>query len=306
MKTRGIAIAGVAALALLAGCSKEEENQPAAPSIATAAPTPTATATVTPAGAKIELSLLENAFGFANESGDRLIALQDGEGVKLADPERFAEAIGHNGEKVEIELVGWQDANDQDTNRQTMYNFDNMAGYVYRAKDGKLIPNKSYLLVKDGVVGERSLTELKSTIDEQSSSGDYLPVDAGTIARIEAIKKRKIAQSRLLSESDKEKVALFVFERQGDDMLASIAYVSGDKVLFKDFPAVYQENGTWRVDGADDPGLFEVLFLAHSDEGVLLGMSWGAPEGENLFVLREADGKLQDTDLQNGRYWAPV
>ncbi|MNN22802.1 hypothetical protein D3C81_1361790 [compost metagenome] len=109
----------------------------------------------------------------------------------------------------------------------------------------------------------------------------------------------------MLSESAEEKIALFVFEREADDMLASIAYIKGDTVLFKDFPAKYDESSTWRVDSGDEPGLFEVLFLAHSDEGLLLGVSWAAPEGENLFVLKETNGVFQDTDLRNGRYWAP-
>lgn len=79
-------------------------------------------------------------------------------------------------------------------------------------------------------------------------------------------------------------------------MLASIAYVKGEKV---------DKSGTWRIDDGDEPGWFEVMFLAYSDEGLLLGMSWGAPEGENLFVFKETNGVFQETDLRSGRYWAP-
>ncbi|MNI17752.1 hypothetical protein D3C73_711340 [compost metagenome] len=244
-------------------------------------------------------------FGFADESGEQLITISDDSGVDLKNPEQFNTAIGNNGELVEIEFVRQQDANEQDNNRQTMNNFNNMAGYIYKAKNGKFIQNKSYLLARDGVIGKNALIAMKSTRDDQSQSEVFLPTDADTIAQIEAIKKRKVTTSSLLSESAEEKIALFVFEREADDMLASISYIKGDVVLFKDFPAKYDESSTWRVDSGDEPGLFEVLFLAHSDEGLLLGMSWAAPEGENLFVLQEANGVFQDTDLRGGRYWAP-
>lgn len=252
------------------------------------------------AGGEIKLNRLDNVFGFADEAGERLITIPIDSGAELANPEQFDTAIGNGGELIEIEYVRHQEANDQDTNRQTINNFNNMAGYLYKVKNGTLLSNKSYLLARKDIVSKGSLVALTNT-----GNGEDFRADADTVERVEALKKRKVASSSILSESAQEKIALFVFEREGDDMLASVAYMNGDKVLFKDFPATYNETGTWRVDGGDEPGLFEVLFLAHSDEGLLLGLAWAGAEGENLFVLQEADGALQDTNLLSNRYWAP-
>ncbi|MCM3702358.1 hypothetical protein [Paenibacillus macerans] len=283
-------------MSLLAGCGNQDVESSAKPSSAVKKNT------------EVEFTRLESVFGFADESGEKLITIPDDSGAGLENPEQFNAAIGNNGEWVEIEFVHRRKANEQDNNRQTMYNFSNMAGDVYKAKNGKFIQNKSYLLTRDGVMDKNSLMALNSTVDGQSQTGDYLPADAETIALIEASKKRKVTASSLLSASaENEKIALFVFERKGDDMLASIAYIKGDQVLFKDYPATYNDYGTWRVeDGGDHPGRFEVLFLARSDEGLLLGLSWGAPEGESLVILKEANGALQETDLRSGRYWAPI
>ncbi|WP_248758611.1 hypothetical protein [Paenibacillus sp. ATY16] len=310
MRKKGMWIGGAIGLLLLAGCTNSESNEPTptpTPVVSELAETPVPsieTPVETDDGSvngQLELSRLENVFAFADETGQQLITIPSENGDEVEDPEQFVTAVGNGGDRVEIEYVRRQEANDQDTNRQSIDNFNNMAGDIYKIKgEGILMPNKSYLLAKEGVVSQDSLVDITSAED-----GQYEQADADTIARVEGLMGRKVTSSSILSESDQEKVALFVFERDGDDMLASIAYINDDKVLFKDFPATYNESGTWRVDGGDDPGRFEVLFLAHSDEGVLLGIAWAGAEGENLFVLQEADGALEDTDLKGGRYWSP-
>ncbi|MFF2480982.1 hypothetical protein [Paenibacillus sp. NPDC058071] len=321
MRKSGIWIGAVLLFVLLAGCSNNAavENEPSSSPAVDNHTEETAAPEQQPAEqqpdkkhqeeAKPERAAfkqLESVFGFADESGEQLITIPSESGADPEHPEQFKAAIGNNGQWIEIEFVRLQEANEQDNGRQNMYNFNNMKGCVYKAKNGKFAPDKSYLLVKDAVIGKGALIDLKSATDSQSPSGQYLPADAETIAQVEAIKKRKVKASSLLAESAEEKIALFVFERQGDDMLASIAYIKRNAVLFKDYPAKYDEFSTWRVDSGDEPGLFEVLFLARSDEGLLLGISWGAPEGESLSILKEADGALQETDLHSGRYWSPV
>jgi len=51
---------------------------------------------------------------------------------------------------------------------------------------------------------------------------------------------------------------------------------------------------------------FSVLFVADSEEGVVIGLTWAAPEGEGEFILKEVDGKLEETDIKSGRYWSPL
>ena len=74
----------------------------------------------------------------------------------------------------------------------------------------------------------------------------------------------------------------------------------------RDKPAEYDEWSTWRVDMGDEPGVFEPLFLARLDDRLVMALTWGAPEGELLVVLREENGRLVGTDeYYYSRYWAP-
>ena len=294
MKKIGVLIIVVLLFSILVGCSNAE--------VQTEAETPNGDIVEqTEENTKqetIEFKRLENVFGFADESGKRLITIPNENGDKLSDPETFDLALGNNGQMLDIRFAERQEANSLDNYRQSMYNFDNMAGYIYEVIEGEFIPNKAYLLTKASVVDNSTLIGLKPAKAAEA--------DTDTIKKVEAIKSRKITKSSLLSETiDNAKICIFVFERQADDMLASIAYIKDDKVVFKDYPAKYDEMSTWRVDAGDEPGLFEVLFLADSDEGLLLGLTWAAPEGENDFVLKESNGVFEETALSVGRYWSP-
>lgn len=256
---------------------------------------------------KVTFKELQSVFGFADESAKRIITLQPIDHDKPENPEDFNIGVGNNGNIIRIRFVKWQDANEKDNLRQTMYNFDNMAGYIYEVESGEAISNEVYLLSKDSVIDESKLIKLESTVVTDSYTEYYKDVDDATVARIEAMKNRRVKKSDLLAKADDgAKICLFLFERQGDDMLFSLAYIKDDKVVLKDYPAKYDEYSTWRVDAGDEPGLLKVLFLAESDEGLLLGMTWGAPEGESVFVLKEEGGVFQDTELKNGRYWSPM
>ncbi len=255
---------------------------------------------------EVDLGALEGLFGFADGSGKKLMTLESENIHTLANPEAFDTAIGNNGETVRIKYVKRQEANSKDTLRQTSQNFDNMAGYIYEVQGGELVPDKTYLLSKSTVVSEDALIKLKSTRNTGSEGGYYQKVDANTLKKIETAKDRKVIDSSLLAETeDKAKICMVVFERIDDGMLASIAYVKDDKVVFKDYPAKYDEQSTWRVDAGDRPGLFGALFLANSNEGLLLGLTWAGPEGENVFILKDVKGALEETGLKSGRYWSP-
>jgi len=302
MKRQGLLIAGLLAISLLIGCVDKGIQVPtkaeASGSVEQVENYDTAEI--------IKFDHMENVFGFADESGKRLITISDENGSLLSNPEAFDVAIGNNGEVLAIKFVKRQEANDKDSFRQTMYNFDNMEGYIYEAAEGAFIPNKAYWLTAGTNVGKDAFIKLNSTRVLDSNVDYYQSVDGETINKIETIKGRKITNGSLIAETaDKARICLFVFERQGDDMLASIAYISDDKAVFRDYPAKYDEMSTWRVDAGDEPGLFEVLFLANSDQGLLLGLTWAAPEGENILILKEANGVFEETGLSVGRYWAP-
>jgi hypothetical protein len=250
---------------------------------------------------KIPFTQLKNLFGFANVSAKNIITLVNNKD-EIEKPEEFNIAVGDNGKILEIEFERWQESNSSDDMRQTSFNFDSMIGHIYKVKSGQGIQDKTYFLSNNSIINKDSLIELKPKKDSEP----YGKVDAEIVKRIEDIKSRKIIESSLISETtDNAKIFLFVFERKGDDMLASVVYIKDNKIIFKDYPAKYDETSTWRVDAGDRPGSFEVMFLANSDKGLLLGMTWGAPEGEGSFILREERGTFQETDLKSGRYWLP-
>lgn len=260
-----------------------------------------AAVTATPIITKEEVTFnqLEGPFGFADEGGKRLITLTNKEDYDIEKLKELNVAVGNSGEIIEIEFMKWQEKNDKDNSRQTMYNFDNMSGYIFNVKSKKALPNEAYLLTKASVMNKDKLIKLKPVENNES----FKTADNETIKKIETLKNRKIVESRLIAQSyDNESIFLFVFERIGDDMLASIAYMKGEKVVFKDYPAEYDQYSTWRADGGDSPGNFEVMFLANSDEGLLMGITWGAPEGEGMYILREKNGAFTETQLKSGRY----
>lgn len=309
MKNIKAVIGVILSVSLLAGCGSAAVEKPSKDVTAmeetkgfVQAPKPEKGAE-TPA--EVKLGELENVFGIADESGKRLITLP-GE-APVEHPEEFDIAVGNNGEIAELAFAKQQAANDKDNGRQTMYNFDNMAGNIYEVKNGELVQNQTYLLTKKATMDKNTLIGLQDTQDRSSQMPAYKKVDGATIQKVEAVKERKIVQSSLLAETaEGAKICLFVFERRAEDMLASIAYIKEDEIVFKDYPAVYNESGTWRVDAGDDPGWMEVMFLAQSDEGLLLGMSWGAPEGEVTFILKAVNGVFEETGLGSGRYWSPM
>ncbi len=248
---------------------------------------------------KVIFDSLKSIFGFANESGDKLITLSGGDEDILNAPAEYNIAIGNNGEIVEIEYEKHQESNEEDNSRENMYNFNNMAGHIYKAKNGSFSQDKTYFLSKDSLFNKDTIISLISLVD--NSANDE------TVRNIEKIKRREITEATLISKtSDGGEIYLIVFERIDDDMLASIVYAKGETVIFKDFPAVYDEMSTWRVDGGDHPGLFEVLFLADSDEGLLLGLAWAGAEGENAFILKSSGDTFKDTDLMCFRCWSPM
>jgi predicted small lipoprotein YifL len=300
MKKIYLAIIGLTLICILSGCgllyfqSSTDKNEP---EIKQEQET---------AKAEASFSGITNVFGFADESGTKLITLPDENGAIISSPESYDIAIGNSGEIINIKYARTQQANENDNYRQTADNFDNMRGCVYEAADGGLIKNKTYLLSSSTVISQDMMIKLKSTKSKNSNLRYYKLVDTDTVIKVENLKNRKIIDSSLLAETeDGAQICLFVFDRLGDDMLASLAYIKGDQISLKDYPAVYNELSTWRVDAGDRPGLFEVLFLINSDKGLLLGISWQAPEGENVFILNAVNGAFEDTNLSCGRYWAP-
>jgi len=236
------------------------------------------------------------SFGFSDDKGQRIIIRGDNiEGLDIA--------IGYGGAIAEINFSGIQEGTGENNFRDTEYNFKNLPGYIFSKTKGELKSGQTYFLTNQSL--KQSIIPL---IPTNISEHKYASVDNATIKTIEKQKNRKIVASQLLAKTAAgAKICLFTFERIGDDMLASLVYVDGNKTIYDDYPAEYNETSVWRVDDNGILGGFDVLFLANapSGKGLMLGFTSGGPEGENAYIVMEKDGIFVHTQYHNYRYLAP-
>ena len=248
------------------------------------------------------------AFGFADTRGSRLLHQmhygyhhRDIADLEV-DPTAYTLAVGPYGETLRIACEGWQEESDQNNYRDTGYNFANLPGYVYRvAAGGTMQPDTTYALVGDRFAD--ALIPLHPPIADtfRPTLGIHFEIF------VTEQKDRAVLWSEHLCTTEEgATLGLFLFEREGDDMLFSIAYLYGDTVLFWDNPATYNENSTWRVDMGDEPGAFTPLYLARVGGKLVVALTWGAPEGESVIVLQESEGGiLERVNSGYSRYWSP-
>jgi len=269
------------------------------------------------------------AFGFANEEGSRLIHpfydydepdetetennavidsnLYDEEyepenypaGAGF-DPDMFSLAIGTYSEIWPIYFSKWQDETRGNNGRENANNFENLPGFVFAQKEWKLTDNKTYLMT-----GMDTLIDSMLAIFPPGGWKGNTPAMADeTVASIEKYMNRGVVWAKSLAVTmDGGQVGIVLFERQDNDMLFSIVYMDERKSLFWNNPAEYDETSTWRADAGEEPGRFEPLLLARFQEGLLLILTWRAPEGETVVVLYEEGGRfVQADDLFFARY----
>jgi hypothetical protein len=241
---------------------------------------------------EIMFSKLTGCFGFTDETGTRLLATE-------CDFQDFDVAIGGGKIAAELKFSGLQNETENAENKQ---DFNNLSGNIFETTNGKLEKQTFYFISKKDWF-KKSLIPLTNFYNSESS--DYPTVSDETVKKIEKLKNRKIIKSEFLAKTNTDaEICLFVFERKGNDMLASLVYSDGNITISKDYPAVYDEISTWRADGGENPGLFKILFLAKTDEGLILGLTWAAPEGENAYIYKEKNGVFTETQFENYRYWA--
>ena len=259
-----------------------------------------------------DLGSFPMAFAFADENGSRLLihSSADHDPIAGSDPAQYTLAIGPYGKTTRINYAGRQKESDANNHRHTSSNFDNLPGYVYKARGASLRPSATYCLTKEGGL-EGVLISMVPPFPLPKKPDEYYPqnpkLDDKTVLRIEAAKGRKVKQTEKLATAfGGAQIGLVLFERLGDDMLFSIVYLEGTRrMLFWDCPAVYDEISTWRVDMGDEPGAFQIMFLAQLGDKLAMLLEWGAPEGASILLLHEDNGGFKKAESTYYRYWAP-
>jgi virulence-associated protein VapD len=249
--------------------------------------------------AYIDTDSMSRQFGFTNEDGSLIITTE-------AQPEvenlkKMNKAIGENGNILDIKYLRQQKRNEKDNGRLTSQNFDNLEGYVYEVMQGKASGNETYYLVDS--------SEFNTAAVLEAQMGSLEEAALETKAEIERIKNRIIKSSWEIGRIDSDiSIYLVLFERKEDDMLASIVMKTPEKLVFKDYPAVYNEMSTWRVDdgGSIYPDMFSILFAAKAEEGIILGINWRAFEGENTVLFKENNMEFEALNIEASRYMSPL
>jgi len=161
-----------------------------------------------------------------------------------------------------------------------------------------------FFLMDSSAVGE-SLVPLQSRYD--SDDFNYPSASYEDIAKAETLHPgRKIEESQLLAAArDGVRICMFRFENQEGEGLFSLVCFDGEKLLAIDCTTDYvdEDGAGWRVDlEPDNVGLLEPVLLCRTQEGILLIVTWVAPEGMLELILREKDGALEEFSLGGWGY----
>jgi len=166
-----------------------------------------------------------------------------------------------------------------------------------------------FFLMDSSAAGE-GLVALRQS-ERFAGGGDdapyYPPASYEDISKAEALHPgRKIEESQLLAASeDGARVCMFRYETLEEEGLFSLVCFDGEKALSTDYTTdnVGEDGAYWRADlEVDDIGLLEPVLLCRTREGILLIVTWTAPEGTAQLVLYEKDGALEYLDLGGWLY----
>lgn len=253
-----------------------------------------------------DIEKLSPFFGFANADGSQIIVTGQEAGLETSLSE-YDHIIGEAGKTYGVRFAKWQTGSDQSSGRETANNFTNLEGYVFDVLDGKAAPNETYYVVKKQDFDLESLLEI--TPPAQKGTDAELEAEETLKENISLMRDRDVTQIWTLAGIGSErKLYLVRFADKGKDRLFSIALFNGENFLFRDYPAVAEDDiSVWRVDdgGEVSPDMFPLLLAAETKQGLLLGMSWWGAEGVNSFFLLEDGENLGELDIKYGRYTSP-
>ncbi len=245
-------------------------------------------------------------FGFTDESGSRLIVRyyeDDGGAALIERPEQYTLAIGDYGQTARLSFAGWQDATDENNYEDTAGNFDNLPGYVYSVQDGELLPDSVYGLIAEGTLDD-ALIPLIPSLNDPYGYEPYPELDEDVVSRLPGEREIRWTE-KFASTENGAQIGLVFYEPIGEEMLFSIVYTESESMLSWHCA---NEGSPWWEGLGEQPGLFTPLFLARLNNGLVLALTWGGPDGENIVFLYEDNGQFInriDYDYFY-RYWSPV
>lgn len=228
-------------------------------------------------------------FGIGSENGEHLLMLEADSAIEA--PERFTKALVRGGQLVDIRFLQENAGTGENSGRQVENNFDHMEGYLFKTE--KAIPNEDQTVV---FLTPSFFKDKKQILWEPLQDGS---LKASERKRLESDKGRSIKNSKGLIQTEKGgRVFLVEFERQEQQAFAVLAFIYKDRIVYKDFPAEYDPQGTWRVDDEGEFGMeyFNILGIFESPAGLEVVTEWLSTEGYYIQFLTEKEGALLEAD----------
>lgn len=299
-----LCICALAVLLLTSGNTQSPAptEAPTLPPETTAAPTQAPAEAPTEAPAETQATqpavvTIGDVFGFTDGAGQTILI------PKLSSlppvPEAVTLAVGEYGNILTVEYAGFQEGSRADTGRMTPDNFENIGGHLYTVTEGTAAPGETYYMLDPNTFPQELLMPV--------AKGDHSAANESLVSTLAEQTGRSVQDSWLLGTigSDSQ-VYLVLFAPQGEELLASIAVQTPEGVLHRDYPASRNGSSAWRVDdsGTMTPDLFQILFAAKADDGLLLGMTWLGSEGETTLLLKQSEGTLEELPILFYRYTA--
>lgn len=233
-------------------------------------------------------------FAFSDPAGKQLLGLTTD---SVTSPNAFTQAITTAQKVVPIAFKTSKPATANDNGRQTSYNFANSGGNLYEVS-GTVDPEQTTVLCTQSFLAARKMIPLQKVTHTLSSSDKD---------RITAAKKRNIKRYFSLGKLDNTRsVGLVEFDRKKDSALVSLVVITPSQIMYRDFPALYNETSTWRVDdgGEFDMESFHLLAVFDRQGTLELVTEWIGAEGYALEYLMQSDKQLI-VKKEASRYSAP-
>lgn len=248
----------------------------------------------------VQETALDAAFAFANKQGNVLIITNTPNSNLDTDLTKYHYAIGKDGIIHETRYSKYQESTENDTDRDTMYNFENLAGHTYSIIGTDAIPNDTYILLRENFDAEYTLLERKDASSSWSQN---------VIKQCEEIADRKIANSWFQFEHENSvNVGMVEFEANGKDLLAWLLLEQNGKLNYFAFPTTLDEYGY--SSGWDQGRLPENWTFIHTifekNDNIVVYLGWHI--GEEAETIREIvfpkNGKILEKIVCN-RYTSP-
>lgn len=236
-------------------------------------------------------------FGFVNEKGTQILI--DSALLPL-NPELLVYSIDTSGQAIDIKFEKYQKATGKDKHRQIYFNFNDAGGYLFSIKNKTVDYSKTSVLCTQNFLNDHPLIKM--------SNPNSKTLPESIRQKLESDKKRKIKTYKEMKVLEGERsIYLIEFSKKKDSALVSLVLTGTNNMVYFDFPALYDEQSTWRVDDGGEFGFeyFYILAAFKVDGKIEIITDWIGPEGFSTLYLQEDRSSFKKIK-EYYRYTAPI